>query len=94
LPGVGACRCAAAGAPKKIEEEDELHGGEEKCRRGDAPLDGDEVGEGFDWASELGVVARLAGESRIVHREERAVGGDEGDPEMDFAQGFVHAAAC
>ena len=38
-------------------------------------------------------MARLAGESGEVHGEERAVGGEEGDPEMELAESLVHEPA-
>src|ERR1700752_4322510 len=90
--GVGSGELAAASAGEDVPKKNDLRSGKEKSREGDAALVGGDGGKRRCGAGEAFVVAWLAGESGKVHGQERTVGGDEADPEVQLAEGFVHEA--
>src|ERR1700752_5306539 len=86
VPWVRRSNCAAAEASHQIEEEEELGGREKDGSVGDVPVEWERSGEHSTGSvgnlAELGVVARLAGKPGEMHRQERGVGTDEGQPEV------------
>ncbi len=80
-----------------------MGGGEEDRCVGDEAVERDGLGEedagGAECAArardarELGVVAGFAGETGEVHGEEDGVGSDEGEPEVEVAEGFGEEAS-
>ena len=86
----------AAQGEEEVEEEGELRADEEDGGDGDVALQGqrgcEESGGGAGDAGELGVVAGFAGEAGEVHGEEGGVGAEEGDPEVQLAEGFGEGA--
>src|SRR6266851_4571337 len=100
LPGVGGREGSAAQAAMEIDEEENLRGGEKDGGVGDVEVEGESVGEklargaqrtaGAGDAGELGVVAGLSGEAGEMHGEEGRVGSDDGEPEVEAAEGFGH----
>ena len=44
-------------------------------------------------SGELRIMTRLAGRPGKVHGEECAVGGDQGEPEVELAEALAHQAA-
>src|ERR1700722_19723308 len=82
---------AAEAAPDKVEKEDELSGASEQGVDGDEFVDGNERRQIVVHKS--GVAANVANQTKVMHGHKNAVHAEEGEPEMPFAERFVHHPA-
>src|SRR5260370_37059833 len=92
LPGVLRRSLPYEQAPKEVEEENQLSATSDERRDGHKRMHGDQVLHEDDFR-ELRIAPDVTFKSDEVHRHEDAIDPNEGEPEMNLAQGLVHHAA-
>ena len=92
LPWIVFCLLATEDAPENIEEKDELHKTQGKCTHRDKDIQAFKVLQKLilHWVRDA---SHVAAHPKYVHREERAVEGDKGKPEMNVTQRLIPSPA-
>ena len=92
VPGILGSLRTEFQAVEKVEQEEQLRGAGDERGDGHEFVHGLQVREETDGRS-VRVTANAARDPDEMHRHEDAVGADEREPEMNFAQRLVHHAA-